>query len=114
MKNQPIPSWLVDFKHGFLADEDSLSINIRYLGECRIDTHREFGDLYKNWDIKTAESGEIPNAGYGANPPKPCELGYFPIMKMWEINTLKDVNGWEEKETLIYSNDGELLAFRRY
>ena len=114
----PIPRWLVEVRHEFLSDEkNSISFDIKYLGKCRIDVYRQPGDLHEpwHWDIKSAESGEIPDAKYGANQPEPrTDLGYFPIIKMWEVTTHYFVNGWFKKETVIYSNDGEVLAFKRY
>lgn len=115
MSNKPVPKWLIQAKHEFLADEDSLSFDFGYIGKCRIDTYRAPGDLHTHWVIKSAESGEIPNANYGVNSPEPCtDIGYFPIIEMWSVTTHYLTCNGAEIETIIYSHDGEVLAYRRY
>lgn len=111
-----IPQWLADKKASFMSDEDAVSFEVKDLGLCRIDIHREPGDLYDSWEIFSESNGKIfslPDASYG-NATKDEFISEFTkkIRHIYEVETHYNRNGHSELETLIYEADGRLLASR--
>lgn len=106
-----VPRWLDEE----ISQDQSTKFEYQYLGQCRIDVYRAPGDLNDFWDIRNAESQEIPYAGYGCDAPAPStDLEDYPILKLWQLTFTHYRGGHFHQEIAVYTHDGEYIAGRQW